>query len=101
MKYIELFAGCGGLSLGLKSVGFNLSFANELSPVASTTYAENLIKKSLKTSLQSIEHCNAEKINKNTIFYGDIQILLNKIKNNKFVDRQHKVDISVTKQSYT
>jgi DNA (cytosine-5)-methyltransferase 1 len=87
MKYIELFAGCGGLSLGLKSVGFNLSFANELSPVASTTYAENLIKKSLKTSLQSIEHCNAEKINKNTIFYGDIQILLNKIKNNKFNDK--------------
>jgi DNA (cytosine-5)-methyltransferase 1 len=84
MKYIELFAGCGGLSLGLKSVGFNLSFANELSPVASTTYASNLIKKSLKTSLQSIEHCNAKKINKNTIFHGDIHILLDKIKTNNF-----------------
>lgn len=84
MKYIELFAGCGGLSLGLKSVGFKLSFANELSPVASTTYASNLIKKSLKTSLQSIEHCNAKKINKNTIFHGDIHILLHKIKTNDF-----------------
>ena len=84
MKYIELFAGCGGLSLGLKSVGFNLSFANELSPVASTTYANNLINKKLSTSLKSIEKCNATKINKNTIFYGDIHILLEKIKHDKF-----------------
>lgn len=84
MKYIELFAGCGGLSLGLKSIGFNLSFANELSPVASTTFANNLINKNLKTSLQSIEKCDAKKINKNTIFHGDIQILLEKIKNKEF-----------------
>ncbi|NUG52615.1 DNA cytosine methyltransferase, partial [Acinetobacter lactucae] len=32
MNHIELFAGCGGLSLGLESVGFKLVMANELSP---------------------------------------------------------------------
>ena len=47
MKYIELFAGCGGLSLGLESVGFELVFANELSPMASETYAYNLLSENL------------------------------------------------------
>jgi len=47
MKYIELFAGCGGLSLGLESVGFELLFANELSPMASETYAFNLLHEDL------------------------------------------------------
>jgi DNA (cytosine-5)-methyltransferase 1 len=41
MKHIELFAGCGGLSLGLESEGFDLLFANELSPMAGETFAYN------------------------------------------------------------
>lgn len=41
MKYIELFAGCGGLSLGLNAAGGELVFANEVSPMASETYAYN------------------------------------------------------------
>lgn len=48
MKYIELFAGCGGLSLGLESAGYDLFFANELSPMASETYAFNLLNEDLK-----------------------------------------------------
>ena len=47
MRYIELFAGCGGLSLGLKSVGFELEFANELSPMAAESYAYNLLAEDL------------------------------------------------------
>ena len=47
MKYIELFAGCGGLSLGLESAGYELIFANELSPMASETYAFNLLNEDL------------------------------------------------------
>lgn len=43
-NYIDLFCGCGGLSLGLESAGFNLIFANELSPMAAETYAYNLIE---------------------------------------------------------
>ncbi len=43
MNHIELFAGCGGLSLGLESAGFSLFVANELSPMASETFAYNLL----------------------------------------------------------
>lgn len=45
--YIELFAGCGGLSLGLESLGFELLFANELSPMAAETFAYNLLEEDL------------------------------------------------------
>lgn len=41
MNHIELFAGCGGLSLGLETAGFELVLANELSPMASETFAYN------------------------------------------------------------
>jgi DNA (cytosine-5)-methyltransferase 1 len=41
LRFIELFAGCGGLSLGLESAGFEMELANELSPMASETYAFN------------------------------------------------------------
>lgn len=41
MNHIELFAGCGGLSLGLESEGFELVVANELSPMAAETFAFN------------------------------------------------------------
>ena len=47
MKYIELFAGCGGLSLGLESISAKLLFANELSPMAAETYAFNFFGEDL------------------------------------------------------
>lgn len=47
MNHIELFAGCGGLSLGLKSEGYKLLFANELSPMASETFAFNFFRENL------------------------------------------------------
>lgn len=47
MNYVELFAGCGGLSLGLKSVGGKLLLANELSPMASETFAYNFLQENL------------------------------------------------------
>ncbi len=49
MKFIELFAGCGGMSLGLEKAGFELVFANELSPMAAETYVFNLLKDELST----------------------------------------------------
>lgn len=48
MKYIELFAGCGGMSLGLEKAGFSLYFANELSPMASETFAYNILEENLE-----------------------------------------------------
>lgn len=40
-KFIDLFAGCGGLSLGLEDAGFMPMFVNELSPQAMDTYLSN------------------------------------------------------------
>jgi DNA (cytosine-5)-methyltransferase 1 len=42
-RHVELFAGCGGLSIGLKKSGFELEFASEVSPMASATFAHNLL----------------------------------------------------------
>lgn len=47
MNHIELFAGCGGLSLGLKALGFDLIMANELSPMAAETFAFNFLGEDL------------------------------------------------------
>lgn len=47
LNYIELFAGCGGLSLGLEASGYNLVMANELSPMASETFAYNFFNENL------------------------------------------------------
>lgn len=49
LRHIELFAGCGGMSLGLESAGFELFFANELSPMAAETFAYNLLNENLET----------------------------------------------------
>lgn len=43
-RYIDLFAGCGGLSLGLEAAGFELVFALEKSPDAAATYYHNFIE---------------------------------------------------------
>lgn len=48
MNHIELFAGCGGLSLGLETTGFDLLVANELSPMASETFAYNHLNADLE-----------------------------------------------------
>jgi len=42
-KFIDLFAGCGGLSLGLLQAGWEGLFAIEKSPLAFETYNHNLI----------------------------------------------------------
>ncbi len=55
MNYIELFAGCGGLSIGMKSEGFKLVIANEISPMASETFSYNLLKEDLNF-LDKIKH---------------------------------------------
>ena len=45
LNYIDLFAGCGGLSLGLHNAGWNGLFAVEKSPDAFKTLKYNLIQK--------------------------------------------------------
>ena len=41
LKSIDLFAGCGGLSLGLEQAGFETVFVNELHPDAMNTFLVN------------------------------------------------------------
>ncbi len=43
LTYIDLFAGCGGLSLGLKQAGWEGMFAVERNPMAFETLSHNLI----------------------------------------------------------
>ena len=47
MRHIELFAGCGGMSVGLNAAGFDLFMANELSPMAGETFAYNILGENL------------------------------------------------------
>ena len=50
LNYIELFAGCGGMSLGLDASGFKLHFANEISPMAGETFSFNILGENLRDS---------------------------------------------------
>ena len=53
MNHIELFAGCGGLSLGLEKANFKLILANELSPMAAETFAYNIFAEDLEEIARS------------------------------------------------
>lgn len=48
MNHIELFSGCGGLSLGLKQSGYKLILANEISPMAAESFAYNFFDENLE-----------------------------------------------------
>lgn len=61
LKHIELFAGCGGMSLGLDAAGFELFFANELSPMAGETFAFNILGEDLQ--LKVSEKSGASNVN--------------------------------------
>ena len=45
LKYIDLFSGCGGLSLGLEKAGFELVLAVEKSDMAAETFYQNFIER--------------------------------------------------------
>lgn len=51
MKFIDLFAGCGGLSLGLTQAGMNGVFAIERDSMAFRTFAANFVGASATSSM--------------------------------------------------
>jgi DNA (cytosine-5)-methyltransferase 1 len=55
LNHIELFAGCGGLSLGLEMAGISLTLANELSPMAGETFAFNFLNENLEEKAKTSE----------------------------------------------
>lgn len=69
-KMIDLFAGCGGLSLGMEQAGFSVVFANEINSSLFETYLYN------------------RNLPKNSYFIGDINDLNNNIDKYKelFID---------------
>lgn len=60
-KFVDLFAGAGGLSLGLEQAGFHVVFANEINATCAETYLYN------------------RKLSKEQMFIGDINNLLQNI----------------------
>lgn len=50
--FVDLFAGCGGLSLGLEQAGFTPIFVNELNQDAMSSYQRNRQHLLLDLSLQ-------------------------------------------------
>lgn len=76
-KYINLFAGCGGLSLGFKSAGFKLAFAVEKSNMAGETFYHNLIK-NLESQNEWDNYLNQTKLEqlKSGLFIGETIALL-------------------------
>lgn len=40
-NFVDLFAGCGGLSLGMEQAGFQVVFASDIDPICSQTYLAN------------------------------------------------------------
>lgn len=52
IRTLDLFAGCGGLSLGFQSAGFKIVGAMEIDPVAAESHAQNLFKSESKATIE-------------------------------------------------
>lgn len=59
-KFIDLFAGCGGLSLGLRAAGFTERLAVEKSEMPAETYHHNLIAPIDDVEKWKCEHVGAD-----------------------------------------
>jgi len=76
MKYIDLFAGCGGLSLGLEAAGLKLALAVEKSPMAAETFYHNLISPLKNGQQWETYRQDQEKQIRQKLFVGEIGQLL-------------------------
>ena len=74
---IDLFAGCGGLSLGLRRSGWDILCAVELSPMAAETYFANLVAASEDVEGEYAAHMTKATANqiRAGILVGDVQVL--------------------------
>ena len=98
LKHIELFAGCGGMTLGLESAGFELFFANELSPMAGETFAYNLLQEDLEKLSQEKKEPNKTVWIKSAYKKNDLSHRLREnpfeTKNSKYSDLERSLDLN-------
>ena len=74
MRHIDLFAGCGGASLGLEKAGFTPAYAAELNPDALSTYLANRYK---------VHHCN------------DIAVMLGQLQSGAITFDDQRIDLII------
>jgi len=70
---VDLFAGCGGISEGLKDAGFKIIFANEIHPDAALTYNQNINRRQKQKTIMKV--CNIKNLTDD--------LILNSIGNNR------------------
>lgn len=75
MKYLDLFAGSGGLSLGLRSAGLVPAAAVEKSVMAGETYFKNLVSASDDSFRAHLQKASLEQLNSGLLI-GDVGELL-------------------------
>ncbi|HZR61562.1 MAG TPA: DNA cytosine methyltransferase [Xanthobacteraceae bacterium] len=52
LRVLDLFAGCGGLSLGFKAAGYEISAAVEIDPLAARSHSLNFFKHCSETEIE-------------------------------------------------
>jgi DNA (cytosine-5)-methyltransferase 1 len=96
MKYVDLFAGCGGMSLGFERAGFELILAVEKSEMATETLSHNFVNpvENSEQWKKYVKEASLEEQYKNKIVTRELAEVLNsKILMKKLVNE--KIDIVV------
>ena len=78
---IDLFAGCGGLSLGLRWAGWDAVCAVESSPIAAETYFANLVSSRKNHAVDYTEHLekSVDDQIRAGLLVGDVRTFANRI----------------------
>ena len=71
---IDLFSGCGGLSLGLEQAGFEIVFANDINPKCAKTFLNNIKTEENRFFIGDINDL-IDNIQKYKKFFGDVDLL--------------------------
>ena len=58
-RFVDLFAGCGGLSLGMEKAGFEVAFPSDIDPICLETYIRNRNLENNKIFVGDISELNA------------------------------------------